>query len=43
MEVEDTSASKSKVEKPPNTPDMSAHDAEAMVDSMLWDSPLPDP
>ena len=21
---------------------MSAHDAEAMVDSMLWDSPLPD-
>ena len=41
MEVEDTSASKSEVDKPPNTPDMSAHDAEAMVDSMLRDSPLP--
>ena len=27
--------------KPPSTPDMSAHDAEAMVDSMLLDSPLP--
>ena len=43
MEVEDTSASKSEVEKPSNTPDMSAHDAEAMVDSMLRDSPFPDP
>jgi hypothetical protein len=43
VEVEDTSASKSEVDKPPNTPDMSAHDAEAMVDSMLQDSPLPDP
>ena len=42
METEDNSASKSGVEKPPNTPDMSAHDAEAMVDSMLQDSPLPD-
>jgi len=31
------------VEKPPNTPEMSVHDAEAMVDSMLRDSPLPDP
>ena len=27
--------------KPPSTPDMSARDAEAMVDSMLLDSPLP--
>ena len=26
-----------------NTPEMSVHDAEAMVDSMLRDSPLPDP
>ena len=43
MEGVGTSASKSEVEKPPNTPDMSAHDAEAMVDSMLRDSPLPDP
>ena len=42
METEDNSASKSGVEKPPNTPDMSAHDAEAMVDSMLQDFPLPD-
>ena len=42
METEDNSASKSGVEKPLNTPDMSAHDAEAMVDSMLRDSPLPD-
>ena len=29
------------MEKPPNTPEMSVHDAEAMVDSMLRDSPLP--
>ena len=29
--------------KPPSTPDMSARDAETMVDSMLLDSPLPDP
>ena len=42
METVDNSASQSGVEKPPNTPDMSAHDAEAMVDSMLRDSPLPD-
>ena len=42
MEVEDTSASKSALEKPPNTPDMSVHDTEAMADSMLRDSPLPD-
>ena len=41
MEVEDTSISKSEVDKPPSTPDMSAHDAEAMIDSMFLDSPLP--
>ena len=41
MEAEDSSASKSAPEKPPNTPDMSAQEAEAMVDSMLRDSPLP--
>ena len=29
------------MEKPPNTPEMSVHDAEAMIDSMLRDSPLP--
>ena len=42
MEVEDTSASKSALEKPPNTPEMSAQDAEAMANSMLRDSPLLD-
>ena len=41
MGAEDSSASKSELEKPPNTSDMSAQDAEAMVDSMLRDSPLP--
>jgi len=41
VEAEDSSASKSAPEKPPNTPDMSAQEAEAMVDSMLRDSPLP--
>ena len=43
MEAESHSASQSGVEKPPNTPDMSVQDAEAMVDSLLRDSPLPDP
>ena len=28
------------MEKPSNTPEMSVHDAEAMVDSMLQNSPL---
>jgi len=42
MEGVGTSASKSEVEKPPNTPDMSAQDAEAMANAMLLDSPLPD-
>ena len=41
MEAEGNSASQSGVEKLPSTPDMSAQDAEAMVSSMLWDSPLP--
>ena len=31
------------MEKPPNTPEMSVHDVEAMVDSMLRDSSLPNP
>ena len=43
METGIHSASQSGVEKPPGTPDMSVHDAEAMVDSILRDSPLPDP
>ena len=42
MATEGDSASKSGVEKPPNTPDMSPHDAEVMADSMLRDSPLAD-
>ena len=41
MEADDSSASKSELEKPPSTPDMSAQDAEAMANSMLRDSPLP--
>ena len=41
METENHSASQSGVEKPPSTPEMSAHDAEDMVNSMLQDSPLP--
>ena len=41
MEAEGNSASQSGVEKLPSTPDMSAQDAEAMVSSILRDSPLP--
>ena len=41
MEAETHSASQSGVEKPPSTQDMSAQDAEAMANSMLRDSPLP--
>ena len=41
-DTEDNSASKSTVEKPPSTPEMSAHDAEDMANAMLLDSPLPD-
>ena len=41
MEAESHSASQSGVEKVPSTPDMSAQDAEAMANSMLRDSPLP--
>ena len=40
METE-SSFSKSVEEKPPNTSDMSAQDAEAMANAMLLDSPLP--
>ena len=43
MEAKNSSVSKSSLEKPPNTPEMSAQNAEAMVDSMLRDSPLVDP
>ena len=41
MEAETHSASQLGVEKPPSTQDMSAQDAEAMANSMLRDSPLP--
>ena len=41
-DVEDESAPKSAMEKPPSTPDMSARETEDMVNSMLRDSPLSD-
>ena len=41
-ETEDDSVPKSALEKPPSTPKMSSRETEAMVDSMLRDSPLPD-
>ena len=40
-DTEDNSAPKSSVQEPPSTPEMSAHETEDMVDSMLRDSPLP--
>ena len=40
MGAKSQSASQPGLLKPPSTPEMSAHDAEAMVDSMLRDSPL---
>ena len=42
MGTENNSASQLGVEKPPNTPDMSARETEDMVNFMLRDSPLPD-
>ena len=41
MGAESHSASQLELGKPLSTPDMSTRDAEAMVDSMLLDSPLP--
>ena len=35
--------SQSGLEKPPSTPEMSTHDADVMANSMLLDSPLPNP
>ena len=43
MGAESHSASQLGLGKPPSTPEMSAHDAEAMANAMLLDSPLPDP
>jgi hypothetical protein len=42
VDIEDTLASKSALEKLPNTPEMSAQDAEGMANSMLCDSLLLD-
>ena len=41
MGAEGNSASQSEMEKPLNTPEMSVHEAKAMLNSMLRDSPLP--
>ena len=41
MVAESHSVSQSGLEKPPNTPEMSAQDAEMLANSMLLDSPLP--
>ena len=43
MGAESHSDPRSGLEKPPSTPEMSAHDAEVMANSMLLDSPLLDP
>ena len=41
--TEDDSAPKSTAEKPLSTPEMDAHEAEEIANSMLLNSPLPDP
>ena len=41
MGAESHSDSQPGLEKPPSTPEMSTHDAEAMANAMLLDSPLP--
>ena len=43
MGAESHSASQPGLEKPPSTPETSAHDAEMMANSMILDSPLLDP
>ena len=43
MGAESHSDSHPGLEKPPSTHEMSTHDAEAMANAMLLDSPLPDP
>ena len=43
MGAKSHSASQPGLEQPPSTPEMSAHDAEAMANTMLLDSPLPNP
>ena len=41
MGAESHSDSQPGLVKPPSTPEMSTHDAEAMANAMLLDSPLP--
>ena len=41
MGTESHSASQPGLKKPPSTPEMSAHDTEAMANAMLLDSALP--
>ena len=41
MRAEGHSGSQPGLDKPPSTPEMSTHDAEAMANAMLLDSPLP--
>ena len=43
MGAKSHSASQLGLEKPPSSPEMSAHDAEVMANIMLLDSPLLDP
>ena len=43
MGAESHSDSQPGLEKPPSTPEMSTHDAEVMANSMLLDSPSPNP
>jgi len=42
-ETEDDSAPKSAVEEPLSTPEMDAREVEELADSMIRNSPLPDP
>ena len=42
-ETEGDLAPKSTAEKPSSTPEMDAHEAEELVNSMMLNSPLPDP
>ena len=41
-EAEGDSVPKPMAEKPPSTPEMDAHQAEEMANSMMWNSPLPE-
>ena len=43
VDTEDDSAPKSTSEKPPTTPEMDTRETEELANSMMWNSPLPDP